>query len=344
MTDQTKADAGRHARRMKTWSRFAGVGRLPTEYEIVTHNMNHTRGTTPLEMGANVHGNQWLMRHRDGMTLEVPDWELFRDPDQITYRKYTHDQDEQETYVDGLLAEHTEARRSDEQLTQRPLEFLRLCLTPCRYLAHGQQMVSAYVQQLAPSSYVGNCAAFQTADELRRVQRIAYRTKQLANAHPAAAFGTTERGLWQTDADWQPIRKTIELLFVAYDWDEAFVALNLVVKPIADQLFLAEFGTVAREHSDELDAALNDNLYLDAQRSRRWSSALCKFLIEVNAANRNALRDTVARWRPHGEEVLAAGARLLSRYAASAGAAEIAARTRGSWLALLQQARLSDDG
>jgi hypothetical protein len=58
-------------------------------------------------------------------------------------------------------------------------------------------MMSAYLQQLAPSSYIGNCSAFQTADQLRRIQRVAYRTKQLDLAYPARLFGKTERREWE---------------------------------------------------------------------------------------------------------------------------------------------------
>jgi toluene monooxygenase system protein E len=84
-------------------------------------------------------------------------------------------------------------------------------------------MLSAYLQQLAVSSYVGNCAAFQTADQLRRVQLTAYRTTQLRLTHEGRGFGTGERHRWEADPNWQPIRKAIELAFVEYDWDRAFV-------------------------------------------------------------------------------------------------------------------------
>ena len=53
-------------RRAKTWSSFGQLGRKPSEYEVVTHDMNHTVGAIPLEMGSEVHGNRWLIRHRDG--------------------------------------------------------------------------------------------------------------------------------------------------------------------------------------------------------------------------------------------------------------------------------------
>jgi hypothetical protein len=337
------ADSAGAQRRLKTWSRFGALGRRPSEYEIVTHNMNHTARALPLEMGPDVHGNRWLIEHRNGIALKAPDWDAFRDPEQLTYRKYTRDQDNQETYVDGLLAEHTATRGADARLTERALDFLQTCLTPCRYLGHGLQMLSAYVQQLAPSSYVGNCAAFQTADQLRRVQRVAYRTRQLADAHPGRGFGSTERAAWERHPEWQPTREAIERLFVAYDWDEAFVGLNLVVKPVADELFLRQAAVVARALGDEVDGAINDNLFLDAERSRRWTAALCTFLIGADGANRHALLESLSRWRPHGEQMLASGSRLLGGFTSDRDASRVAGEARAAWSAFLGGAGLDGD-
>jgi hypothetical protein len=87
------------------------LGRKPTEYEVVTHKLNHTMREPPLELSPDAHGNVWLKRHRDGMQLSVPDWDAFRDPEQLTYRKYVKNQDDNETYIDGVLREFTEVHR-----------------------------------------------------------------------------------------------------------------------------------------------------------------------------------------------------------------------------------------
>ena len=47
---ETRKDAARG--RLRTWSALGELGRTPTEYEIVTHAMNHTTTRPlPLEMG-----------------------------------------------------------------------------------------------------------------------------------------------------------------------------------------------------------------------------------------------------------------------------------------------------
>jgi hypothetical protein len=322
---------------LKTWSAFGNLGRRPSEYEVVTHAMNHTLRDTPLELGPDSYGNLWLIRHRDGIKLAVPDWNAFRDPDQLTYRKYVTCQDNAETYIDGVIKEFVSIDRAG-----CAPDFLQTCLTPSRYLAHGLQMMSGYLQQLAPSTYVGNCAAFQTADQLRRVQRVAYRTKQLDLACPERSFGKTERAAWEQLPAWQGLRKGIERLFVGFDWDDAFAGLNLVVKPLADEITLRQFAVVARRLGADLDALIADNLFLDAQRSRRWSAALTRFAIAANPANRAHLVMLVDKWRPLGDEIVATGSRLLgSSGAVSAG--QTATAVTDAWRDFLTEAGLQSE-
>lgn len=340
MTNQSAAPTNLRSRRAKTWSRFGALGRKPNEYEIVTHGMNHTVGATPLEMGPDVHGNRWLREHRDGIALKAAAIDAFRDPDRMTYRKYTQAMDEQETYVDGLLQHYGEVQHSDQALSPATLDLLALAMTPTRYLGHGLQMISAYVQQLAHSSYLANCAAFQTADQLRRVQRVAYRTRQLADAYPERGFGIAERRCWETDPDWQPTREAIEKLLIAFDWDHAFVGLNLVVKPVTDEVFLKAFADLAREHGDELDALIAENLYLDAQRSRRWTAEACKALVGVDAGNAPILRERFAQWQSFGRKMVESGSRLLARHAPVTKTAVVADRVSTGWAAFLTETGL----
>ncbi len=354
--------------RAKTWSSFGNLGRKPSEYEIVTHDMNHTFGgdSEPLEMGSNVHGNVWLREHRDARIFGVTDWNAFRDPDEMTYRKYCQLQDEQETYVDGLLKDFTEVKQSDAGLTDTALQFLQLVMTPCRYLGHGEQMLSAYLQQLAPSSYVANCATLQTADTLRRVQRVAYRTKQLEKAYPQHGFGSSERKTWEADTDWQSIRQAIETQMICYDFDKAFVGFQLVIKPIVDNLFLNQFARVARSHGADADAAIADNLYVDSLRSQNWTAAMTRFVHEQNAEGRDIMQRLLDEYSSLGQSVIDAGARLLARNATEAtvelfaanensgssgksgGGSEavakiIASRVRSDWATFLAEAGLGRD-
>ncbi|MGD9530279.1 toluene hydroxylase [Pseudonocardia sp.] len=327
-------------RGLRTWSAFGNLGRRPTEYEIVTHNLNHTTGAVPLELGADVHGNRWLREHRDNSALVVPSWDTFRDPDAVTYGSYVVMQDDQETYVEKLL-EQFDGEQHDELLEPAALAYLARALTPTRYLAHGLQMLSAYVQQLAPGSYVSTAAAFQTADQLRRVQLVAYRTTQLARTHPGAGFATGERATWERDPDWTAVRETVEHALVEFDWDRALVATQLVVKPAADAVLLEELGRELAAAGSLLDSLIVENLFRDAQRSQRWTAALLAFLTGADAANAGVLQGVLDDWAPRGHALIDAGARIVS--AGTRTPEEIARSARARWRALVEPSGLRVD-
>jgi toluene monooxygenase system protein E len=335
---ETKPAPRTRARSLKTWSAFGDLGRRPTEYEILTHNLNHTTGAVPLEMGPEVHGNVWLREHRDSMKLTA-DWDAFRDPDALTYGSYVSGQDDQETYVEGLL-EQFDREGYDEALAPAALDLLAAAFTPSRYLAHGLQMLSAYLQQLAVSSYVGNCAAFQTADQLRRVQLTAYRTTQLRLTHPGRSFGSGERDTWENSPDWQPIRRGIESALIEFDWDRALVVTNLVVKPVADLVLLSQLSQQAAAAGAQLDALILDNLWRDARRSQRWTSALVTFLAEADAGNLPVLQGYLDEFAPLGTSMTEAAGRLLA-VPGGRPADQISAETRSAWAALLGQMGLT---
>lgn len=322
-------------RGLKTWSAFGNLGRRPSDYEIVTHHLNHTArpGHEPLEMGPDVHGNVWLRTHRDGMRLQAPDWDAFRDPDAVTYAGYVSTQDDQETYVEGLL-ETFDAEGHDLRLSPEALGLLLRVLAPSRYLAHGLQMLSAYVQQLAVSSYVSNCAAFQTADQLRRVQLAAYRTTQLRLTRAADTDAAADRACWESDPDWQPIRKAVESALVEFDWDRAFVITNLVVKPLTDLITLEQLSLQATAVGADLDGLVLQNLYADGRRSQRWTSALVTFLVEANPDNRAVLQSYLDEFALLATDIIAAAGRLLD-VPGGRPADEVSAAVRTAWTNLL---------
>lgn len=328
-------------RGLQTWSAFGNLGRRPTDYEIVTHNLNHTTGTAPLELGANVHGNRWLVEHRDNTALRVSDWDIFRDPDAVTYGAYVATQDDKETYVEGLL-ERYDAEGHDEKLSGATLDHLALALTPGRYLDHGLQMLSAYVQQLAPTSYLATAAAFETADQLRRLQLLSYRTVQLGRTHPDRSFGTGERAVWEHDPRWTVIREAVELALVEFDLDRALVATQLVVKPVADFLMLDELSRETAAAGSVLDSLVLDNIARDAARSRHWTAALLTFLTEADAGNTAVLQAVLDEWAPRGHAAIEAGAALVAG-PAGRSVGEIADSVRTAWRALVEPAGLSVD-
>jgi Methane/Phenol/Toluene Hydroxylase len=304
----------RPARKLRTWSRFGQIRRVPSEYEIVTHDTNYT--TRPgraaaLESNPTTPVNMWFLTYRDHSPLSAEDWHGFRDPDELTYRKYVTMQDEQETVVEGILNEFGKVNH-DAGLSPQWLQVLATVFTPMRFPAHALQMTQAYLGQIAPSSYITNCTAFAAADMLRLVSLVAYRTRQLQMAHPDAGFVVGERQIWETHPDWQPTRRALETALIAYDWGECLTAVNLVLRPTLSEILLRQLGILADTNRDQLTWLLLSNLAIDAERNARWSAALARYAISRRPENVSVLQHWVQRWTPKADEAAAGLATMLS--------------------------------
>lgn len=299
MSDETATPL----RPLKTWSHLAGQRRRPSEYEIVSTNLLwHTRNPgEPWDVDPEGFMSDWYRRYRNASPVHHDDWNAFRDPDELVYRTYNILQDGQEAYVDGLLEQYS-GEEHDTSLSPAWTNVLATLYTPGRYLMHTVQMASAYLVHIPPASTIGNCAAFQAADAFRWVSRIAYRTKELALAHPDAGFGEGERRQWEQNPAWQGFRELMERALVAYDWAEAFLALNVVAKPAIDEAYLRQFAVSARRSGDTLLALLADAALRDSERSRSWTAALAEMMLL--AGNQDVLQGWLAKWAPLGEQAV----------------------------------------
>jgi toluene monooxygenase system protein E len=291
--------------KLKTYSHLTVGRRVPTEYEIVTSQLHwYVRAG----FAVNVPLADWYARYQRGSPLTHPDWEKFTDPRETTYTRYVETREAREAYVAGVL-QAIENAGTDASLGPAWQRTLGRAFLPLRFPFHGLQMVAAYVGQMAPSGRITITAMFQAADEVRRIQHIAYRMAQIATHVPG--FGDDSRALWEEQVAWQPMRECIERLLVAWDWGEALVGLGLCVKPILDDVTMLHLPAVAAERGDPSLRAIGHSLLEDCKWHREWTAALLRMAIEEHAENRDVVRGWVRVWAPRALRAAEAWATLL---------------------------------
>jgi len=281
----------------KTYWHLLQQKRMPTEYEIVPSKLlcYTGEGFTGKRFELDVPLQDWYKRFQQESPLTCSAWEKFRDPRETTYTKYTEIQRDKEIFVDGIL-EEIEASGYDGQLSPRWLHVLSRVVAPLRYPGHGLQMVAAYIGQMAPSGRIVITAALQAGDEMRRVQRIAYRVRQLQQLY--RGFAADSKARWQTDTLWQPLRMAIEKLLICYDWAEAFIALNLVLKPLIDEMFMNCLSELALREGDYLLGQVFYSLNEDCRWHREWSQVLTRMVIEDESHNNVTIQGWIEKWHP----------------------------------------------
>jgi toluene monooxygenase system protein E len=290
----------------KTYWHLGAVRRLPSDYEIATSRLLYhvERGGFAVELPT----SDFYRRHQAGSLLVSDRWDELCDPRATTYTKYVDTAREREGYV-GRLLTSIEESDYDRELPAAWVETLGAVLSPLRFLCHGLQMVAAYVGQMAPSGRIAVAALFQCGDEIRRIQRFAYRLALLARRRPDV--GTAGRKLWQSDPRWQPLRQAIEKLLCTYDWGEAFVALNVCLKPMLDDLFLVQLAELADRSRDHLDGQILRSLFEDCQWHRAWTEALLALATTDRPDNRVVVAGWMHAWSPTVDAAARAAAALL---------------------------------
>jgi toluene monooxygenase system protein E len=319
----------RKPRARRTYSAFGDVRKMPSEYEIVTNAQNWTlrqNRAAAFEQNPSSAPNLWFLTYRENSPLKAESWDGYRDPDALTYRAYVNLQADAEAKVHGVLEAH-----AGTALAAGSVALLGHLFTPSRYLNHGFQQVEAYIGYMAPSSYITNAAGFSTADFLRRVTTIAYRTRELQIASPDSGIGSAERSLWEGHDGWQPARKAIEYALVSYDWGEAFTALNLVLGPTLDDVLLTQLGQVAKSNGDELTWLVTSFLAEDSTRRGRWSRALADYAVAQRPENRAVFAKWIDRWSALADDAaLGLGQILETAPGNPVSAADVATHARAA--------------
>jgi toluene monooxygenase system protein E len=330
--------ATRSTRTQRTWSLLGDVRRKPSTYEVTAARFHYhfRREPAPFELDPGMPLNRWYLRYREGSPFQVDDWEGFRDPHKLTYKDYVALQHDRETYLDLLIDTH-EAADAATRLDPAWVATLRALFVPVRFPLHVLQMTGLYVGQMAPSSFITNAANFGAADEMRRVQRIAYWTKVLANAHgDELATTALARGSWEHDPAWQPLRRSCEQLLATHDWGEAFTARNLALKPALDALLDWQLAELARRNRDEFLALLFTEFQVDARRSQDWSAALVRYALERLPELRDVLAGWLGPWQQRAFEAIDPLAAAFAGAPVPMAAEEVTAAVREQHRAFLE--------
>jgi len=283
----------------RTYWHLSDLGRKPTDYDIATSRLHYW---TARGFEVKMPLSDWYERWQRGTELRCRDWEQWSDPRQTTYPLYTGIQRTREAFVNGLLDSISD--EYDRRLSTRWVALLDRVLTPLRYPGHGLQMVTAYVGKMAPSARISIAATFQAADEMRRIERLAYRMRQLQMTHPT--FGSMAQQTWQCDPIWQPLREVIEALLVTWDWGEAFVALQFVLKPAFDELFMTHFARLARVAGDDVLELIFSSLNEDCAWHRAWSESLLLTAIRDTPQSARAIERWIENWVPRVSRAVSA--------------------------------------
>jgi toluene monooxygenase system protein E len=274
----------------RTYTHLQGLKKVPTDYEITSSELLYYP-----RLGFEVQSPlaEWFARAQSQSPFRCNDWESFCDPRRTTYTRYVESRREQEIFVD-LLFESLDRTHRDTELDPAWRKQLGAELAVLRYPCHAFQMAAACMGHLAPSGKIVICASFQVGDEMRRVQLLARRLGALRKLDPNVAAAGREN--WERDSRYQPLRESVERLLVCFDWGEALVALNRVVKPLFEKQYLEPLRVEALRQGDVVTAQSLESLHDNSRWHEEWAHELIAHASTRDHAVAQAVMEWEEKW------------------------------------------------
>ena len=93
---------------------------------------------------------------------------------------------------------------------------------------------------------------------------------------------------------------------------QAFVALNLVLKPALDAVVNDQLAALAARNGDEYLSLLLAEFQRDSERSRAWTAALVTYALSRDPSVADVVRAWTAKWQPMAEAAVSGLAVLFA--------------------------------
>lgn len=224
----------------------------------------------------------------------MKDWYALKDPRQFYYGNYTTTRAKQQDAIDRTL-DFVEKRDLLRSLSQDARERIIHAIVPLRHYEWGANTNSAHVAAYGYGTAITSPAMMNTADRLGMAQHIS-RIGLLIDGNSGDAL-LAAQALWTDHADWQPLRREVERMFVTRDWFEVFVAQLLVADALVYPLFYQHIDGALGGGGSSALSSLNDHLLRWYEETAKWIDAVIKTAAADSAENKALISGWVQTWR-----------------------------------------------
>lgn len=226
--------------------------------------------------------------------VAMKDWYDLKDPRQYYYGSYTIARARQQEALDRQM-EFAERRQLLFSLPDGAREAIIFALVPLRHYEWGANTNMSYVSAYGYGTCITQAATMATMDRLGMAQHLS-RIGLMIDGNTGDALERA-RHLWTSHADWQPLRREMEAMFVTRDWFELLVAQALVADGLIYPLFLRQFEAwLSQRHGVGLATVL-DFQYRWYEETVRWIDTVVKTAVSENMDNKRFIQEWTAKWR-----------------------------------------------
>lgn len=240
----------------------------------------------------------WQPEHEifdtDRTVIKMKDWYALKDPRQLYYGTYTQTRARQQDVLESNF-NFVEKNKVLNTISPELLRKAENLLIPLRHYEWGANMNNSFITGYAYGATLTNATMFATMDRLGSAQYLT-RVGLLLDGNQGTSLERAKQA-WMEGATWQPLRESIENMFVIKDWYELFVAQNLVFDGYLYPLikYLIDRDLVA--HGASAISMLTSFMNEWFEETQPWVNSVIKTTVSESDENRQQIMQWIEKWQ-----------------------------------------------
>jgi len=240
----------------------------------------------------------WQPEHEifdtDRTVIKMKDWYALKDPRQLYYGTYTQTRARQQDVLESNF-NFVEKNKVLNTISPELLRKAENLLIPLRHYEWGANMNNSFITGYAYGATLTNATMFATMDRLGSAQYLT-RVGLLLDGNQGTSLERAKTA-WMEGETWQPLRESVEKMFVIKDWYELFVAQNLVFDGYLYPLikYLIDRDLVA--HGASAISMLTSFMNEWFEETQPWVNSVIKTTVSESDDNRQQIMQWIEKWQ-----------------------------------------------
>lgn len=234
--------------------------------------------------------------------LVMEDWYAFKDPRQFYYGTYVQQRAKMQETAEGNYAffdkRNLVASLSDEVKAQ----VIRY-LVPLRHVEHAANLNNMYGTAYGYGTAITQALLYDGMDRLGVAQYLS-RIGLILDGNSGDALVEAKQ-LWMDAPVWQGMRALCEETLVTKDWFELFLAQDLVIDTLVNELFYNQLDQKLTAEGGQDIAMLIEFMQEWSKDTSRWVDAVIKVAAAESDVNKALVAGWINTWRGKVAEALA---------------------------------------
>jgi phenol hydroxylase P1 protein len=238
----------------------------------------------------------------------MADWYDLKDPRQFYYGPYVQNRAKmQETAENNFsfFEKRGLAAGLDEALRAKIIE----TVIPMRHAEVAANLNNMYGTAHGTGTAVTQALIFEAMDRFGNAQYFSKIGLALDDNTGSSLVEAKQH--WMSNPIWQGLRAYCEKTLTIKDWFEAFIAQDIVLDTLINDLYYRQFDTWLTANGGRDLLLLMEFMQQRAKESQRWSDSVLKSVVAESEHNANQIRAWISTWRIRAQEALAPLANAL---------------------------------